>query len=97
MKEGPPVEDRNVWISVTLVALVGGVIAFLYTERGRESLKRMEGSVEDFSRSLHQLRDTIQKASQVAAQGIEVATESMEVVAGLIGKGSRQGGSATLH
>ena len=97
MKEDLPVEDRNVWISVTLLALVGGVAALFYTDRGRASLKRMEGAADDFNRSLHQLRDTIQKASQVAAQGIEVATESMDAVAGLLGKGGRQGGSATLH
>ena len=90
-------EDRNLWIGVTLVALVSGVVALLYTDRGRQSLKRMEDAMNDFSRSLHQVRDTIQKASQVAAQGIEVATESMDVVAGLMGKGGRQGGSATMH
>ena len=81
-------EQNNVWTSVTLMALVGGVItAFLYTDRGRHSLQRMESALDDFSRSLHQLRGTIQKAGMVAAQGVDVASESVEVVSQLIGKG----------
>jgi len=94
------VEDQhnNVWTSVTLMALVGGVItAFLYTDRGRRSLARLETSLDDFGRSLQQLRGTIQKAGSVAVQGIDVASESVAVVSQLIGKGEGRQGSAMLH
>jgi hypothetical protein len=88
----------DIWTSVTLLALVGGVItALLYTDRGRQSLQKAERALDDFGRSLQQIRGTIQKAGLVAAQGIDVATEGMEVVADLIGKGERRHGDATLH
>ncbi len=91
-------ERNDIWTSVTLMALVGGVItALLYTDRGRQSLQKAERALDDFGRSLQQLRGTIQKAGLVAAQGIDVATEGMEVVADLIGKGERRHGDATLH
>jgi len=90
-------EQNNVWTSVTLMALVGGVItALLYTDRGRQSLQKMEYALDDFSRSLKQLRGTIQKAGMVAAQGVDVASESVEVVSQLIGKGQGRG-EATFH
>ena len=91
-------EQPNVWTSVTVMALVGGVItALLYTGRGRQTLHRMESALDDFGRSLHQLRGTIQKAGLVATQGIDVASESVEVVSQLIGKGEGRQGQATLH
>jgi hypothetical protein len=91
-------QQHNVWASVGVMALVGGVItALLYTERGRQSLQRMEGALDEFARSLHQLRGTIQKAGLVASQGIDVASESVEVVSQLIGKGQGRQGEATLH
>ena len=91
-------EQNNLWTSVTLMAVVGGVItALLYTDRGRQSLQRMETALDDFGRSLHQLRGTIQKAGVVANQGIDVASESLEVVSQLIGKGSGRQGDAAFH
>ena len=93
-------QHNNVWTSVTLMALVGGVItALLYTDRGRQSLQRMEDALDNFAGSLQQLRGTIQKAGLVAAQGIDVASESVEVVSHLIGKGQGQSRqeSASLH
>jgi hypothetical protein len=91
-------QHNNVWTSVTLMALVGGVItALLYTDRGRQSLQRMEDALDNFAGSLQQLRGTIQKAGLVAAQGIDVASESVEVVSHLIGKGQGRQGSASLH
>ena len=90
--------ERNIWTSVTLMALVGGVVtAFLYTERGRQSLMRFEEALDDFGRSLQQLRGAVQKAGVVATQGIDVATESMEVVSGLIGKSDRRHRSEVTH
>jgi hypothetical protein len=80
------------------MALVGGVItALLYTDRGRQSLQKMETALDEFGRSLQQLRGTIEKAGSVAAQGIDVASESVHVVSQLIGKGSGRQGPATLH
>ena len=91
-------ERNNLWTSVTLMALVGGVItALLYTDRGRQSLQKMETALDEFGRSLQQLRGTIEKAGSVAAQGIDVASESVQVVSQLIGKGPGRQGSATLH
>jgi hypothetical protein len=92
------VQDRNLWTSVTVLALVGGAItALLYTERGRQSLLRLEHTLDDFGRSLQQLRGAVQKAGLVAAQGIDVATESMSVVSNLIGKADRRPGSSVTH
>ena len=72
-------QERNIWTSVTLVALVGGVVtALLYTDRGRQSLKQFERAMDDFDHSLQQLRGAVQKAGRVAAEGIDVAAESME-------------------
>ena len=62
--------------------------ALLYTDRGRHSLQRVEDALDNFAGSLQQLRGTIQKAGLVAAQGIDVASESVEVVSHLIGKGN---------
>ena len=91
-------QQQNVWTSVTVMALVGGVItALLYTDRGRQSLQRMETALDDFGRSLQHLRGTIQKAGLVATQGIDVASESVEVVSNIIGKSSRREGSPALH
>src|SRR5678815_2788307 len=91
-------ERPNVWTSVTLMALVGGVItALLYTDRGRQSLHRVETALDNFGQSLHQLRGTVQKAGLVATQGIDVASESVEVVSQLLGKGQGRQGQATLH
>jgi hypothetical protein len=91
-------DDRNVWTSVTVMALVGGAIAaLLYTDRGRQSLMRFEETLDDFGRSLQQLRGAVQKAGHVAAEGIDVATEGMEVVSNLIGKGERRPGSSLTH
>ena len=92
------VQERNIWTSVTVMALVGGAItALLYTDRGRQSLMRFEQALDDFGRSLQQLRGAVQKAGLVAAQGIDVATESMEVVSGLIGKTDRRQGASVTH
>ena len=91
-------QDRHLWTSVTVLALVGGAItALLYTERGRQSLMRFEKTLDDFGRSLQQLRGAVQKAGLVAAQGIDVATESMDVVSNLIGKADRRPGSSVTH
>jgi hypothetical protein len=91
-------QQQNVWTSVTVMALVGGVItALLYTDRGRQSLRRMETVLDDFGQSLQHLRGTIQKAGLVATQGLDAASESVEVVSNIIGKGSRREGSPALH
>ena len=46
-------QHNNVWTSVTLMALVGGVItALLYTDRGRQSLQRLEDTLDNFAGSL---------------------------------------------
>jgi hypothetical protein len=93
------VEERNhVWTSVTLMALVGGVVAaLLYTERGRQSLTRFEEALDEFGRSLQQLRGAVQKAGLVAVEGIDVATESMQAVSGLLGKRERPPGANVTH
>ena len=84
-------ERDNIWSSVALAALVGGVIAaLLYTDRGRQSVMRLERTLDDFSRTLQHLRVTIRKAGIVAAEGIEVASEGMETVSQLISNISEQ-------
>jgi hypothetical protein len=73
------------------------ITALLYTERGRHSLMRFEEAMDDFGRSLQQLRGAVQKAGLVAAEGIDVATEGMQVVSGLIGKSDRRQGPGITH
>jgi hypothetical protein len=91
-------ERTNIWTSVAVMALIGGAItALLYTERGRQSLKRFEHTLDDFGDSLQQLRGAVQKAALVAAQGIEVANEGMEVVSNLIGKSEGRPGATVAH
>jgi len=92
-------DDRqNIWTSVALLALVGGAItALLYTERGREVLKKFEASMDDFEHSLQQLRGAVQKAGLVAAQGIDVATEGMHVVSNLMAKTDRGQSARVTH
>ncbi len=58
---------------------------------------RFEEALDDFGRSLQQLRGAVQKAGLVAAQGIDVATEGMEVVSNLIGNSERRQGSSVTH
>jgi hypothetical protein len=79
------------------MALVGGVTALLYTKRGRQSLMQFEEALDDFGRSLQQLRSAVQKAGLVAAQGIDVATESMDAMSGLVGKRERRPGASVTH
>jgi hypothetical protein len=91
-------EERNIWPSVTIVALVAGALAaLLYTDRGRRSLVRFDEALDDFDRSLQQLRGAVQKASHVAAQGIDVATEGMQAMSNLIGKTERRPEPRVTH
>jgi len=91
-------EERNIWPSVTIVALVAGALAaLLYTDRGRRSLVRFDEALDDFDRSLKQLRGAVQKASDVAAQGIDVATEGMQAMSNLIGKTERRPEPRVTH
>jgi hypothetical protein len=91
------VEERNIWTSVALMAIVGGAIALLCTERGRQSLRKVEMALDDFGDSIQQIRDAVQKAGLVATQGLEVAQEGRNAVSHLIGKTDRRPGSATLQ
>jgi hypothetical protein len=91
-------EERSIWPSVTIVALVAGALAaLLYTDRGRRSLVRFDEALDDFDRSLKQLRGAVQKASHVAAQGIDVATEGMQAMSNLIGKTERRPEPRVTH
>ena len=91
-------EERNIWPSVTIVALVAGALAaLLYTDRGRRSLARFDEALNDFDRSLQQLRGAVQKASHVAAQGIDVATEGVQAMSSLIGKTERRPETRVTH
>ena len=91
-------QERNIWPSVTIVALIAGVVtALLYTDRGRQSLMRFDEALDDFSRSLQQLRGAVQKAGLIAAEGIDVATEGLQAVSGLIGKADQRPGPHVTH
>jgi hypothetical protein len=91
------VEERNVWTSVALMALVGGALALLCTERGRQSLRKVEMALDDFGDSLQEIRGAVQKAGLVATQGLEVAHEGKDAVSHLIGKTDRRPGTATFQ
>ena len=90
-------EERNVWSGVALMALVGGAIALLCTERGRQSLRNVETALDDFGDSLQQLRGAVQKAALVATQGLEVAHEGRDAVSHLVGKTDRRPGTSAFH
>jgi hypothetical protein len=84
--------------SVTIVALVAGAVAaLLYSSRGRHALRRFDEALDDFGDSLEQLRGAVQKASLVASQGIDVATEGMQAVSTLIGKTERRPAPRITH
>lgn len=71
----------NVITGVTLVAVISGLAAaFLYTERGRESIRRLEDALDELGEGLQHLRTTVRKATRVVAEGMEVATEGMDAV-----------------
>jgi hypothetical protein len=92
-------ERNNIWASVAVAALIGGVItALLYTDRGRRSVLHLERALDDFGRTLQHLRVTIRKAGMVAAEGIEVASEGMETVSQLISNlGEQRRDASVLH
>ena len=91
-------EERNIWPSVAIVALVAGALAaLLYTDRGRRSLVRFDETLGEFDRSLQQLRGAVQKAGLVATQGIEVAAEGVQAMSNLIAKTDRRSGAGVSH
>jgi hypothetical protein len=91
-------QHNNVWTSVAVMALAGGAIsALLYSERGRASLQRFEDALDDFARSLQQLRGTIHKAGLVVAQGIDVAREGVDVVSHMVNREQARLRSATAR
>ncbi len=51
-------------------ALIGGVAGYLFfTERGRSVRRQIEPALEDFSRELMSLRNTVQKSAGAASDG----------------------------
>jgi hypothetical protein len=80
------------------VALIAGTVtALLYTSRGRHALRRFDEALDDFGSSLQQLRGAVQKASLVASQGIDVASESVQAVSSLIAKTERRPAPRVTH
>ena len=91
-------DERNIWPSVTIVALVAGAVAaLLYSSRGRHALRRFDEALDDFGNSLQELRGAVQKASLVASQGIDVANEGVQAVSSLIGKTERRPAPRVTH
>ena len=59
-------DERNIWPSVTIVALIAGAVtALLYTSRGRHALRRFDEALDDFGSSLQQLRGAVQRQASL--------------------------------
>jgi hypothetical protein len=58
-------------MAATIVcAVIGGVAGYLFfTERGRSARRQIETALEDFSRELLSLRNSVQKAAGVVNEG----------------------------
>lgn len=82
----------SVWAGIAALAAVGGVIAFFYSDRGRETIRRFESGLDEFGHAVQQLRGTLRKAGRMAAEGMDVAAEGMDVVAEIISTVSDRGG-----
>jgi gas vesicle protein len=65
-------------IAATIVgAVIGGVAGYLFfTERGRSVRRQIEPALEDFSRELMSVRNTIQKAAAVANEGWQLLNDT---------------------
>ncbi len=65
-------------MAATIVgAIVGGVAGYLFfTERGRRVRRQIEPALEDFSRELLKLRNTVQEATGVAEESWKLLNDT---------------------
>lgn len=66
-------------MTATIVgALIGGVAGYLFfTERGRRARRRIEPALEDFSRDLMSLRNTVQEAAGIAGESWKLLNDTL--------------------
>lgn len=63
-------------------AIIGSIAGYLFfTERGRRIRQQIEPALEDLAREVTSFRSTIQNASEIAADGWKVLSETLNETA----------------
>jgi uncharacterized protein YoxC len=74
-------DDTRAITGATLVALAGGMIAFLVmTDRGRHTLQSVGPALDDVSRTLQDIREIIRKIDGVVHEAQAMVTDVREVL-----------------
>ena len=69
-------EDTRVITGATLVALAGGMVAFLaFTGRGRDALRHVGPALDDVSNTLHDIRAIVQKVEGLVRETQATVTD----------------------
>ena len=69
-------EDTRVITGATLVAVAGGMMAFLVlTDRGQDALRRVGPALDDVSRTLQEIRSIVQKIDGVVKEAEATLTD----------------------
>ena len=69
-------EQTRVVMGVTVGALVGGAVAYLFfTDGGRSARERLEPAVDDIRREFTRFKATIEKVADLANDGLRVVNE----------------------
>ena len=69
-------EDTRVITGATLVALAGGMVAFLaLTGRGRDALRQVGPALDNVSNTLHDIRAIVQKVEGLVQEAQATVTD----------------------
>lgn len=91
-KGGAVNEQTRVIAGVTMGAVAGSLVAFfVFTERGRESLRRVSPALDDVSRTLEEFRRVIDKAEAAVREAREAFTDVRSAFAPSPHDGHRNG------
>jgi uncharacterized protein YoxC len=74
-------EDTQAITGAALIALAGGMIAFLVmTDRGRHALQRVGPALDEVSRALQDIREIVRKIDGVVHEAQAMVTDVREVL-----------------
>ena len=74
-------EDTQAIAGATLIALAGGMIAFLVmTDRGRHTLQRVGPALDEVSRALQDIREIVRKIDGVVHEAQAMVTDVRDVL-----------------
>ena len=74
-------DDTRAITGATLVALAGGMIAFLVmTDRGQHALHRVGPALDDVTRTLQEVREIVRKIDGVVQEAQAMVTDVREVL-----------------